>query len=124
MAKILIIEDEALLRGSLTAEFKRAGFDVSEAKDGWEGLQMARREHPDILLLDIILPKIQGLDVLKLLRGDPWGKTVPVVVLTSLGDGDTASQAAVFGVYSILVKKDWTPEEVVEKVREKLSSKK
>ncbi|OGZ93966.1 MAG: hypothetical protein A3A32_03670 [Candidatus Wildermuthbacteria bacterium RIFCSPLOWO2_01_FULL_48_35] len=77
MAKILIIEDEALLRGSLTAEFKRAGFDVSEAKDGWEGLQMARREHLDILLLDIILPKIQGLDVLKLLRGDPMGKNCP-----------------------------------------------
>ncbi len=119
--KILIIEDEEALRQALVDKFNREGFSVIEAKDGEEGLDLAIKNHPDIILLDIIMPKIDGLSMLKQLRSDAWGKDVPILILTNLNDAEYVSQAVENGVYDFLVKSDWQLSTLVEKVKEKLN---
>ena len=119
--KILIIEDEEALRQAMVDKFNREGFFVIEAKDGEEGLDLAIKNHPDIILLDIIMPKIDGLSMLKQLRSDAWGKDVPILILTNLNDAEYVSQAVENGVYDFLVKSDWQLSTLVEKVKEKLN---
>jgi DNA-binding response OmpR family regulator len=119
--KILIIEDEEALRQAMVDKFNREGFFVIEAKDGEEGLDLAIKNHPDIILLDIIMPKIDGLSMLKQLRSDAWGKDVPILILTNLNDAEYVSQAVESGVYDFLVKSDWQLSTLVEKVKEKLN---
>lgn len=119
--KILIIEDEEILRQAMVDKFNREGFSVIEAKDGEEGLDLAIKNHPDIILLDIIMPKIDGLSMLKQLRSDAWGKDVPILILTNLNDAEYVSQAVESGVYDFLVKSDWQLSTLVEKVKEKLN---
>ncbi len=83
--KILIVEDEAFLRKIFTQVFRQAGFDVLEAADGEAGLVMALAQHPDVTLLDILLPKMDGITVLKRIRQDQlWGKESLVIMLTNL----------------------------------------
>lgn len=82
---VLVIEDEAPLRNALQNKFTREGFTVITAPEGYTGLALALAERPDILLLDIMMPKMDGTAVLKKLREDEWGKTAPVVLLTNLG---------------------------------------
>src|SRR6266498_6092249 len=88
MKKILVVEDEKLIVNVLSQKFKKEGFSVFSAIDGLEGYKVALEKHPDLILLDIIMPRMDGLKMLSKLRTDPWGKTVPVVVLTNV---DTAS---------------------------------
>lgn len=120
MKKILIIEDEKIIRDVLVKIFTKEGFSVLEAADGEAGLAVAEKESPDIILLDIILPKIHGLAVLSRLRDSEWGKNIPVIILTNLSDSASVAEALAGGVYEFLVKKDWTLDEIVAKVREKL----
>jgi len=121
MAKILIIEDEPILRKRLVEEFNRVGFVVSEAKDGEEGLTLALKEHPKVILLDIILPKMHGLNVLKKIREDEWGKTASIIFLTNLSDGELVAKAMESEVYDFLIKKDWSLQDIVNQVRKKLN---
>lgn len=100
--------------------FTKEGFSVLEAVDGETGLAVAEKERPDIILLDVILPKIHGLAVLSRLRESEWGKNIPVIILTNLSDSASVAEALAGGVYEFLVKKDWTLDEIVSKVREKL----
>ena len=118
--KVLIIEDEQTLQKALLDKFTRHGFQVLEAIDGEQGLARSLSDHPDIILLDIIMPRMDGMTVLKKLREDPWGKTVPVIILTNLSDADKAAEASRNGVYDFLIKSDWKIEDLVAKVRERL----
>lgn len=118
--KILIIEDEQVIRDVLVKTFTHEGFSVLEAADGEVGLSVAEKELPDIILLDIILPKMHGLAVLSRLRESEWGKNIPVIILTNLSDSASVADTLAGGVYEFLVKKDWTLDEIVAKVREKL----
>ncbi len=118
--KVLIVEDEALLRQALFDKFTREGFCALEAKNGEEGLAIALKERPDIILLDIIMPKVNGLTMLKNLRQDEWGKNVPIIVLTNLNDAENVSKAMESGVYDFLVKSDWKLNELIERVKNKL----
>ena len=118
--KILIVEDEESLRGALRDKFAWEGFDVLEAGDGEEGLKAALREHPDLILLDIIMPKMDGITMLKKLREDDWGKEAQVILLTNLSDNEKLSEALAQGTYDYLVKSDWKIADVVAKVRERL----
>lgn len=88
MKKILIAEDEDTLRGVLVDMINRSGFLTLEAGDGEEGLKKALSEHPDLILLDILMPKMDGLTMLKKLREDVWGKNVPVIILTNVDPDD------------------------------------
>lgn len=118
--KILIVEDEIALRQALADKFSREGFQVVQAKDGEEGLIMAIKNQPDIILLDIIMPKVDGLTMLKNLRLNDWGKNVPVLMLTNLNDAENVAKAMENGVYDFLVKSDWRLDELVTRVKDKL----
>lgn len=120
--KILIVDDEQMLLKALSDKFSSEGFTVVTAKDGQEGLQETLREHPDMILLDIIMPKMDGVTMLKKLREDAWGKNVPVIILTNLSSIDKTYIPPDDKVYDYLVKTDWTLDELVEKVKEKLSA--
>ncbi len=121
MAKILIVEDDRVLRKHVVDKFNEAGYIVFEAGDGESGLATAIREHPALIMLDVILPKMLGLTVLKKLREDEWGKSVPVIFLTNLSDDAIVAEAKKNGAHDFLIKKDWTPDEVEKIVRDKLS---
>lgn len=104
----------------LFKSLKKEGFEVSQAMDGEEGLAKARKEHPDLILLDIILPKMNGLEVLEKLRQDKWGMGAKILILTNLSDGEHVLKAIQGKAYDFLVKADWKMEELIKKVKEKL----
>jgi len=120
--KILIVEDENALLGFLTSKFKKEGFSVLQARDGEKGLITALQEHPDIILLDIVMPRMDGMTMLAKLRKDSWGKSVPVILLTNLSDSEKISQALELGTFEYLVKADWAIEDIVAKVRKQLEN--
>lgn len=121
-SKILIIEDECSLRKALADKFTKEGFMVIEAKDGEEGLKLALKEKPDLILLDIIMPKMDGITMLGKLREDKWGKDVRVIILTNLEDENKVMESVQKGAYDYLIKSDWKLEDVVKKAKEKLAS--
>lgn len=122
MAKILIIEDESTLLAALVDKFTQEGFTVLSAKDGQEGLNSARDKHPDIILLDIVMPIMDGITMLYEMRKDSWGKLVPVIILTNLSDAGKVAESISQGVYDYLVKSDWKLDDIVKKVKEKLAA--
>ena len=119
--KILIVEDETPLRRALVNKFIKEGFQVFEAKNGEEGLTKALKEHPRLILLDLIMPVMDGMTMLKKLREDKWGKSVKVVTLTNSGDESKVAEALEQGSYNYLIKSDWKIEDVVEIVKERLN---
>jgi len=121
--KLLIVEDEEPMLNILSDEFKREGFAVSKAKEGQAGLDFALKEHPDIILLDILMPGMDGLEMLKKLRADEWGKKVPVILLTNYSDIEKISEAVQIGIAGYLVKSDWKLKDVIKKVKEQLGMK-
>ncbi len=120
MKKILIVEDETSLLKALTTKFAKEKFSVLLGHDGEEGLELALTEHPDLILLDIIMPKMDGLTMLERLRRDSWGKDVPVIMLTNLSDETKVTEAIKNKSFDYLVKSDWNINDVVKKVRERL----
>jgi len=117
---LLIVEDEVSLAKLLQQEFFKEGFDVLVAYDGVVGLSLALENKPDIILLDLLLPKMDGLSLLRELRKDPWGLDVPVIILSNLSDAEKISEAASKEVFDYLVKADWKLEDVIKKVKDKL----
>jgi DNA-binding response OmpR family regulator len=121
---ILIVEDEVSLRNALCIKFGREGFYAIDAKDGEAGLEIAFKKRPDIILLDMVMPKLDGMAMLKKLReGDEWSKTVPVILLTNLGADDEHRNKTISKDHNVqyLVKSDWAIGDLVEKVRETVS---
>lgn len=119
--KILITEDEEALLKVLVTKFTHDGFTVFPAGDGEAGLAIALKEHPDLILLDIIMPKMDGMTLLKKLRADAWGKKVPVIILTNLSDDRNIAEAMEGGVYDFLVKSSWDADDLVKRVKERLN---
>ncbi len=117
----MIVEDETALRNALRDKIVREGFTVLEAKNGEEGLETALREHPDLILLDIVMPKMDGMTVLSKLREDAWGADAKVIILTNLSEVVKVSEAVARGSFSYLVKSDWKLDEVVAKMKEILA---
>lgn len=118
--KILIVDDEADLRSALGSALKAEGYTVVEAVDGEEGLAMAVKEKPDLILLDLIMPKLDGFGMMEQLREDSWGKDAKVVLLSVLEDVDTISKVLNRGGYDYIVKTDWKLAEIVDKIKTKL----
>ena len=119
---ILIVEDEQDLREALADKLTREAFTVLEAKNGKEGLDKALGEHPDLILLDIVMPEMDGMTVLRKLREDTWGKTVPVILLTNLSATEESiiEEMVKYAPSHYLVKSDWKIKDVVEKIKETL----
>jgi CheY-like chemotaxis protein len=119
-AMVLLIEDDPLLTKMYKAKFTTEGFNVLVAQDGEEGLKMALENSPDMILLDIMMPKLSGLDLLGKLREDPKGKDIPVIVLTNLTQQKEAQKALDLGAKEFMVKANLTPSQVVEKIKKYL----
>lgn len=113
---ILIVEDEHALRWILADTLRSSGFEVYEARNGLEGLLLALEKRPDLILLDILLPHMDGIQMAKSLRRDPWGATAKIIILTNLGNFETIGDATGAGVQDYLVKNDWSLEDVVKLV--------
>lgn len=118
--QILIVEDEPALLKALEDKFTKEGFAVFIAKDGEKGLEIALQERPDMILLDLILPKMDGMTMLSKLHEDAWGKMAKVIVLTNLGDADSVKDCLSQGAFDYLVKTDWSLEDIAEKVKQRL----
>ena len=120
MKKILIIEDESALQKTLGDSLSQQGYQPISALDGEIGLKLAQSKNPDLILLDLILPKMHGFDVLKKLKDNEETKAIPIIVLTNLeGIGDI-DKALELGATTYLVKAQYTLEEVVEKIKKAL----
>ncbi len=119
---ILVVEDEVILRRAITEVLKREGFLTLEAENGKEGLDSALKFHPDLILLDLLMPVMQGMEALKEIRKDAWGAHVPVIILTVLSATDEklvedmVTERPVF----YLVKSDWKIHDVILKIKEAL----
>lgn len=120
MKKILFIEDEAAVQKTLGQSLRNKGYEVQAALDGELGLRLAKKEKPDLILLDLILPKIHGLDVLEKLRKDKETKDIPVIILTNLENVGEVERAIELGATTYLVKANYSLEEVVDKVKKAL----
>jgi len=122
MSKILIVEDEESLRKALVDKFQQEKLEVLNAKNGQEGLKMALEEKPDLMLLDILMPKMDGIEMVKELRKDDWGKNVPVIILTNVKDSDKIAQSLEEGITDYVIKSDESINQIVEKIKHKLGS--
>ncbi len=115
--KILIIEDDSFLSRMYADKFESEGFEVFSSYDGIKGLHLAKDEMPDIILLDIILPKMSGFDVLKQLKEQEETKKIPVILLTNLGKKENIAKGFALGANDYLIKAHFTPSEVINKIK-------
>jgi DNA-binding response OmpR family regulator len=121
-AKVVLVEDDAVLADMYVQKFTKEGFQITHALDGVEGLAAARAHRPDIILLDIMMPKKNGIETLKELRADPEFKSTLIVMLSNVGDQTYIDQATELGANAYVMKSNFTPSEVVAKVRDWLKS--
>ena len=119
--KIMIVEDELALRKALVEEFADAGYQVVEAGDGLEGFDVALREKPDIILLDQLMPKMNGVAMLKELRNDPWGAKVTVIMATNMSTTDTINEAIDAGANDYFIKSEVSVADILALVEERLT---
>lgn len=120
MKKILFVEDEPSLQAAVTSILTEKGYQVVSAQDGKTGLELARQELPDLILLDLILPKMGGFEVLTELKKADATKKIPVIILTNLERSEDVEKAVELGATTYLVKTNYKLEEIVEKVRQVL----
>lgn len=117
---VLLVEDDTAIIRVLSERLEREGITVYKALDGVEGLEQATKHHPTLILLDVIMPRMDGFTMLKKLREDTWGKTAEVIMLTNLGQVDDVEVGMKYGAREYLIKSDWKIGDVVNKVKEKL----
>jgi CheY-like chemotaxis protein len=122
-ARILLVEDDTFLRKAADAMLRRHGFEVHLASDGQEGLDAARAQLPDLVLLDLIMPKVQGFEVLAQLKADPSTAGIPVVILSNLGQELDVQRAMAAGAAAYFVKANTSLSTLVDQVRLVLAGK-
>ena len=115
--RVLLVEDDEALHIVLKDSFGRAGFEILSAKNGQEGLDMALREHPDLILLDIMMPIMDGITALRKLREDEWGAKVPVFILTNSFDVGTMAETMESHILQYVIKAEVDMEKLVEQVK-------
>ena len=120
MQTILFVEDEPTLQKALGLALAQEGYEVKTAADGEAGLQLAREVKPNLVLLDLILPKMDGFEVLEELKKDDATKNIPVIVLTNLESSQDIEKALVLGASTYLVKANYDLKDVIEKVKENI----
>lgn len=120
MTKILIVEDEPILNKALTEFLTEEGFNVLNAFDGEEAIELTKAKKPDLILLDIILPKKDGYEVLDELRADEKIKKVPIILLTNLESAENIQKAFDRGATTYLVKSNYKLEDIIKKIKEVL----
>lgn len=118
--RVLVTDDEKDLREAIVTALTYEGFETISAGDGEEGLSTALREKPDLIFLDLMMPKLDGVGMLKELRTDTWGKTVPVIIMTALDDLEKIAEVLEEGGTEYLVKSSITLETIVKKAKTRL----
>jgi DNA-binding response OmpR family regulator len=114
--KILIIEDDKFLRKVITQKIVKEGYEIAEAIDGEKGFEVAKAEKPDIILLDLILPGMDGFEVLARLKSDQETVKIPVIILSNLGQKEDAEKGLKMGAVDYLVKAHFTPSEIISRI--------
>lgn len=120
MTKIAIIEDDPVISQMYRMKFEADGFDVQLADNGEKGVALVEHFTPDIMLLDLQMPKMSGDEALTAIRKQPWGKDIPVIILTNLGEEEAPKNIRSLGIHSYIVKAELTPRQVVQRVKDAL----
>jgi DNA-binding response OmpR family regulator len=118
--KILIVEDDKFLRELISQKLVKENFDIAEAVDGEQAVKKVKDVNPDLILLDLILPGIDGFEVLTKIKEDPVLAEVPVIILSNLGQKDDIEKGLNLGATDYLIKAHFTPSEIIEKVKKNL----
>jgi CheY-like chemotaxis protein len=118
--KILLIEDDRVIAKAYGEQLVRTGYSVAYAYDGLTGVQKSKKSKPDLILLDLILPRLDGISVMKKIMSDPETAHIPIIVLSNLSTSDKISQVLEAGSTTFLVKSNHSLEDVVRKVKETL----
>ena len=114
---ILVIEDDKFLRELITQKLTKEGYETSEAIDGEEGIKKIKEEKPGLILLDLILPGIDGFEVLSRAKEDPAISSIPVIILSNLGQKEDIERGLKLGAVDYLIKAHFTPGEIIEKIK-------
>ena len=118
---ILIVEDDKFLRELMVQKLVKEGFNIIEAVDGEEGVKKTKEEKPGLILLDLILPGIDGFEVLARIKADPETKQIPVIILSNLGQREDVDRGMTLGATDYLIKAHFTPGEIIEKIKNIIS---
>lgn len=121
MTKIAIIEDDPVISQMYRTKFEADGFDVQLANNGKLGIELVESFLPDLILLDLQMPEMGGADALEIIRKNEWGKNIPVIILTNMGEEESPKKVRALGIHSYIVKANLTPKQVVGRVKEALN---
>src|SRR4030042_453361 len=119
-ATILIVEDDKFLRELIVQKLIKENYEVSEAIDREQGIKKIKEEKPDLILLDLILPGIDGFEVLSRMKEDPELSSIPVIILSNLGQKEDVERGLKLGAIDYLIKAHFTPGEIIEKIKKAL----
>ena len=114
---ILIVEDDKFLRELIAQKLLKEGYDISEAIDGEEGIKKIKTEKPDLVLLDLILPGIDGFEVLSRMKADEKLAEIPVIILSNLGQREEIERGLKLGANDYMIKAHFTPREIIDKIK-------
>lgn len=119
--KIAIVEDDIVIAQMYRMKFESEGFEVQTAENGRLGVELCEKMRPDMLLLDLRMPEMTGEEALQKIRTTDWGKRLPVIVLTNLGEEEAPDSLKKLGIHSYIVKAELTPSQVTERVKQALA---
>jgi DNA-binding response OmpR family regulator len=120
--KVAIVEDDIAISQMYRIKFEAEGYEVETAENGRLGLELAEQMKPDIILLDLMMPEMNGDEMLTKLRKTSWGKNIKVVVLTNMGEQEIPDEVKQLGVVAVILKADMTPRQVAELVKKQLGA--
>ena len=123
MKKILLAEDDPFIAEIYTTSLKTAGFEMALAVDGKECIEKTKKEKFDLILLDLLMPKMDGFTTLKYLKEDSKSKDIPVIILTNIGEKEKIEKGIKLGAIDYLIKTNFSPEEIIEKIEKILFEK-
>ena len=118
--KILLVEDEEIMLTLLQRKLAKEGYQISVARDGEEGLRLMKESKPNLVLLDIVMPKLDGFEVLEKMKGDKELNKIPVIIISNSGQPVELDRAKALGVKDWLIKTEFDPNEVIEKVKKQI----
>lgn len=121
-AKVAIVEDDQAIAQMYRIKFEAEGYEVDTAENGKIGLALAENMKPDIILLDLMMPEMNGDEMLEKLRKTTWGKNTKVVILTNMGEQEIPEEVKELGVVAVILKADMTPRQVAELVKKQLGA--
>ena len=122
MPKIAIVEDDAAISQMYRIKFEAENYDVETADNGKLGLELIEKMSPDIILLDLMMPEMNGDEMLTKLRKTTWGKNIKVIILTNMGESEAPDTLKELGVSAFIVKANMTPRQVAELVKSQLAA--